>query len=52
MDQNPDIFISSLTRRQLARRRSSRRSLRVQLPLGLIVIVAAAVALIAARGGV
>ena len=45
----PDIFISSCTRRQLARRRPTRGMLRPQLQLWLLALVAALVVL-TARG--
>ena len=46
-----DLFISSCSRRQLARRRSSRSALRLQLPLAALFVLAAAAAFVAGRGG-
>ena len=46
----PDIFISSCSRRQLARRRH-RGVLRVELLLALLVVASGLAAFVAARGG-
>jgi hypothetical protein len=45
------LFISSCSRRQLARRRLGRVLLRLQVLLALIVLLSAAAAFIAGRGG-
>jgi hypothetical protein len=47
-----DIFISSCSRRQLARRRPPRSVLRVQLLMSLAVIVTALAVLVAVNGGI
>ncbi len=47
----PDIFISSCTRRQLARRRQSRMVMRLQAQLWLLTLVGTAIGvLLTARG--
>ncbi len=46
------VFISSCSRRQLARRRPSRSSLPVEALLVVVVLAAALGAFLAARGGV
>jgi hypothetical protein len=46
-----DIFISSCSRRQLARRRHPRGVARVELLLALLVVASGAGAFVAARGG-
>jgi hypothetical protein len=48
---NRSLFISSCTRRQMARRRPSRAALRLQLTLVALVLAAAAGAFIALRVG-
>jgi hypothetical protein len=45
------VFISSVTRRQVARRRPARHASRLQLTIGVLVIVAAAAAFVLTRGG-
>jgi hypothetical protein len=47
----PDIFISSCSRRQLARRRHPSGVLRVELLLLLLVVASGLGAFVAARGG-
>jgi hypothetical protein len=46
------VFISSCSKRQLARRRATRRVLRAQLPLIALVLVAACLAYIVGHGGI
>jgi hypothetical protein len=46
------IFISSCSRRQLARRRPGRAQIRLQLMLAMVVLLSVFAALVAARGGV
>jgi hypothetical protein len=46
-----DLFISSCSRRQLARRRPGRAQLRLQVLLTMIVLLSAVAAFIAGRGG-
>jgi hypothetical protein len=46
-----DLFISSCSRRQLARRRSSRSVLRLQFRLAELFMLAAAAAFVVGRGG-
>jgi hypothetical protein len=47
-----DIFISSCSRRQLARRRPGRAQMRLQLTLAMVVLLSLLAAFIAGRGGV
>jgi hypothetical protein len=49
LDSN--IFISSCSRRELARRKPPRNAFRVQLMLTMLLLVAATVALVAVRIG-
>jgi hypothetical protein len=46
------IFISSCSRRELARRRPGRPQLRLQLMLATVLVLSVFAAFIAARGGV
>jgi hypothetical protein len=46
-----DMFISSCSRRQLARRRWARAALRLELPIGLLALAASVGAFLAGRGG-
>ncbi|HWE33590.1 MAG TPA: hypothetical protein VG410_08905 [Solirubrobacteraceae bacterium] len=46
----PEIFISSCTRRQLARRRPARAAVRLQLQLWLLALAAATLVVLAVRG--
>jgi hypothetical protein len=48
----PDIFISSCTRRQLARRRPSRLVMRLQAQLWLLTLVATAIGVVLTFRGV
>jgi hypothetical protein len=48
----PEIFISSCSRRQLARRRTTRSALRVQLLMSIAVIAVALAVLFAVNGGI
>jgi hypothetical protein len=52
MEETKSVFISSCTRRDLARRRAGRPALRLQLFVALIVLAAALAAFLALRGGV
>jgi hypothetical protein len=47
----PSLFISSCTRRELARRRPSRTPWRAQLLLATLMLAVAVGAFVAARGG-
>ena len=49
--ENRSVFISSVTRRDLARRRASRPAVSTQVVLGVIVLAAALGAFLAALGG-
>jgi len=49
--EDRSLFISSCTRRQLARRRASRSMLRLQLLVTMAVIAAALVGFVLAHGG-
>jgi hypothetical protein len=49
--ENRSVFISSVTRRDLARRRASRPAVPIQVVLAVIVLAAALGAVLAARGG-
>jgi hypothetical protein len=49
--EGKSIFISSCSRRQLARRRATRYALRIQVMIAVIVVAAAVGMLLAARGG-
>jgi hypothetical protein len=49
--QNRSLFISSCTRRQLARRRPSRTAFPMQLVLAALVLAAALGAFVAVHGG-
>jgi hypothetical protein len=51
MEQGKSLFISSCTRRQLARRRPGRSAGRLELLVGMTMLVAALVALVIVRGG-
>jgi hypothetical protein len=51
MEQGKSLFISSCTRRELARRRSSRHPSRLELMVAVTLLVAAVVAFVVARGG-
>jgi hypothetical protein len=46
------LFMSSLSRRQLARRRSGRSPMRLVLLVGLLVVLVCAAAVVIARGGI
>jgi hypothetical protein len=46
------LFISSCSRRQLARRRPGHAQLRLQLLLMLLTLIAALAAFVAGRGGI
>ena len=46
------VFISSCSRREFARRRSAHSLMRVQLMVAMLILVLAAGAFVAARGGV
>jgi hypothetical protein len=48
--ESRSIFISSCSRRQLARRRPNRSPLRAQLLLAAVLVAVAMVAVVAARG--
>jgi hypothetical protein len=50
--EDRSLFISSCSRRELARRRPMRSVVRIQVVLALLVLAAALAALILARGGV
>jgi hypothetical protein len=50
--ESRSVFISSCSRRQLARRSPHRSSLRLQLLMVLALVCAALVAFIVARGGI
>jgi hypothetical protein len=52
MEETKSVFISSCTRRDLARRRAGRPALRLQLFVALIVLAAALAAFLALHGGV
>jgi hypothetical protein len=49
--ESRSIFISSLSRRQLARRRPGRSPVRVELLIAVALVVIAIAAVIVARGG-
>jgi hypothetical protein len=51
MEQDKSLFISSCTRREMARRRPGRTAGRLELLLGLTLLLAALVAFVVARGG-
>jgi hypothetical protein len=50
--EGKSIFISSCSRRQLARRRPTRGAMRLQRLMALVVLAVAVGALVAARGGI
>jgi hypothetical protein len=50
--ENRSVFISSVTRRDLSRRRPSLRTVPIQVVLATIVLAAALGAFLAARGGI
>jgi hypothetical protein len=52
MEQEKSLFISSCTRRELARRRPGRSAGRVELFVAAIVLAAAVLAFLAVRGGI
>ncbi len=47
----PNIFISSCSRRQLARRRHARNLVRVELLVVLVIVASGVGAFVAGRGG-
>jgi hypothetical protein len=49
--EKKSVFISSVTRRELARRRPARHMLRLELLLAVVVLAAAAAAFLISRGG-
>jgi hypothetical protein len=49
--EDRSMFISSCTRREMARRRPHRRVLRIQAALALLLLAAALGAFLVARGG-
>ena len=51
MEESKSLFISSCTRRELARRRPGRSAGRLELVVGLVVLVAALIAFVVVRGG-
>jgi hypothetical protein len=51
VEQDKSLFISSCTRRQMARRRPGRTAGRLELLLGVALLLAALVAFVVARGG-
>jgi hypothetical protein len=48
---NRSLFISSCTRRELARRRATRTWLRIQASVAVVVLLVALGVFVAARGG-
>jgi hypothetical protein len=52
MEQEKSLFISSCTRREMARRRPGRSAGRLELSVGLVLLVAALVAFLVVRGGI
>jgi hypothetical protein len=50
--ESRSIFISSLSRRQLARRRPGRSPVRVELMVAVALVVIAIAVMIVARGGI
>jgi hypothetical protein len=46
------LFMSSLSRRQLARRRHGRSPMRLAMLVGLLVVLVCAVAFVIGRGGI
>jgi hypothetical protein len=51
MEQGKSVFISSCTRREMARRRPSRTAARLELFVGMTLLLAAVVAFVVVRGG-
>ena len=51
MEQGKSVFISSCTRRQMARRRPSRTAARLELLVAMTLLIAAVLAFAVARGG-
>jgi hypothetical protein len=51
MEQSKSLFISSCTRREMARRRPGRSAGRLELLVGMTLLVAALVAFVVVRGG-
>jgi hypothetical protein len=51
MEQGKSLFISSCTRREMARRRPSRNAGRLELLVGMTLLLAALVAFVIVRGG-
>jgi hypothetical protein len=51
MEQGKSLFISSCTRRQLARRRPSRSAGRLEVLVAMAVLLAAVVAFVIVHGG-
>jgi hypothetical protein len=49
--EKKSVFISSVTRRELARRRPARYTLRAQLLVAALVLAAAAAVFLGGRGG-
>jgi hypothetical protein len=52
MEQSKSLFISSCTRREMARRRPGRSAGRLELLVGMTLLVAAVVAFVVVRGGI
>jgi hypothetical protein len=52
MEETKSVFISSCTRRDLARRRAGRPAPRLQLIVALIVLAAALAVFLAVHGGI
>jgi hypothetical protein len=50
MADDKSLFISSLSRRELARRRPTRSVIRIQIVVALLVLAAGIVALVAVHG--
>jgi hypothetical protein len=49
--ERKSVFISSVTRRELARRRPARHALRLEMMLAAVVLAAAIVVFLVGRGG-
>jgi hypothetical protein len=52
MEQSKSLFISSCTRREMARRRPGRSAGRLELFIGMTLLVAALLAFVVVRGGI
>ena len=51
MEESKSVFISSCTRREMARRRPSRTAARLELMVAMTLLIAAVLAFAVVRGG-